>query len=155
MNKLLIALFICTLGSISGCSKAEETRAVVGYPIYKFLNFGGINQKALEKNKDTAKDILGESYESYLRQHALYVDHGFDRHIPLRIRMDSGDEVEIFIRDEDHDQLWMTSPHDLAKKKKSHRVTVKFVEVQVGDVIARRATSFQTSLIDKEPILEK
>ena len=146
----LVALLIC-----SSSAKPEKLLEVSGYPVYRFINLGEINAKALKKNEESAKALLGEHYEAYVKHHQLFVAHGFDLHFPLTIILESGKKIEVYIPAKDYDELWSVSPRDLAKQKKSHRVTIKYVRVEVGGDTANRAVKFNSELVDRDPILRK
>ena len=155
MKNFLTLVCAVAISSLFACAEVGAEKEVKGYPAYKFLNFSGINAKALKENETEAKEALGEAYESYVERHESFVAHGFDCHTPLQIRTESGEEVEVYIRDEDYKQLWTTSPHDLADQKKSHLVTIKYVQVEVEEESVNRAVSFQAVLVEKEPIIRK
>lgn len=156
MKPLLTALCVTACSALVACAGAGHERQVKGYPVYKFLNFGGINSKALKAHEAETKRNLGEGYELYVKQHDLFVSHGFDFHTPLMVRTESGNEVEVYIRDADNKLLWKTNPHDLAKQKKSHRVTITYVPVfKVGDEWANRAVTFSAEMVTREPIIRK
>ena len=156
MKPPLTALCVAACSAFVACAGAGHERRVEGYPVYKFLNFGGINSKALKAHEAETKKNLGEGYEPYVKQHGLFVSNGFDFHTPLMVRTDSGKEVEVYIRDADNNLLWKTSPLALAKQKKSHRVTITYVPVfKAGEEWVNRAVIFSAEMVAGEPIIRK
>lgn len=145
---------------LNGCSEQSHSRVVStekvsGYPVYKFLNFSGIDQHQLESNEEAAKELLGYAYDEYVEHHQRMVAAGFDLHKPLRILPDDADEVLVYIQNSDYDQLWAVSPHDLSAQGKSHLVSIEYEQIQVGDEVVNRASSIRAELVDREPILVK
>lgn len=152
-------LFACFCGIAligqAACANPSSEKEIKGYPVYKFLQLGEINEKALKVNETATRELLGKGYDDYVRVHELFVSRGFDLHTPLMVRVESGEEIEVYVRNEDNALLWKTSPHDLAKQKKSHLVTIKYVQIRVGGESVNRAVSFQAQLVDREPIIRK
>ncbi|MES2920106.1 MAG: hypothetical protein V4819_01070 [Verrucomicrobiota bacterium] len=155
MNAFLTVLCMTACIAFVACAGAGYEKQVNGYPVYKFLNFGGINSKALKVHEAETKKNLGEGYEHYVKQHDLFVSHGFDFHTPLMVRTVSGEEVEVYIRDADHRLLWKTNPHDLADQKKSHRVAITYLPVEIDDEWVNRAVTFSAEMVEREPIIRK
>ena len=155
MKNLCAGFCGIALIGLAACANLGSAKEIKGYPVYKFLNFGAINAKALKANEAATREFLGKGYDDYVRIHDLLVSRGFDLHTPLTIHTASGEEVEVYIREEDNDLLWKTNPHDLAKQKKSHLVTINYVQVKVGQEAVNRAVSFQAQLVDREPIIRK
>ena len=151
---LLVALTVSACGE-EGKSTSATTMKISGYPVYKFLNFFGIDKQALEASEKEAREVLGENYESYVKNHEAMVSAGFDQHESLRVIRQDGDEVEIYVRRADYQKLWKTSPHDLNEQGKSHLVTVEYEAIQVGDQVLNRATSFQAKLVEYRPTIRK
>jgi hypothetical protein len=136
----------------AGYSAAKEIK---GYPVYKFVTLGGIDSKAFKANEAETRKFLGENYDAFVKQHQLLVSRGFDLHTPLKIQIETGKEIDVFVRTKDYESLWKVSPHDLAKQKKSHLVTIKYIEVKVGGETLNRAVSFESELVEREPIIRK
>ena len=108
-------------GFLSSCqTPPATTKAVEGYPVYKFLNFGDINGRR-----------------------------------PLNVVQSNGDEVVIYIKKSDLDELWETNPHDLYKQGKSHYVKIGYAKMESDEGGYNWATSFQAELVDHTPILRK
>lgn len=128
---------------------------VSGYPVYKFLNFGGIDKQALEANEKVARESLGDTYAAYVKHHKMMVSAGFDRHESLRVIAEDGKEIEIYVQSADYEKLWKTSPHDLNAQGRSHLVKIEYEEIKVGDELVNRATSFQAELVDHKPTIRK
>lgn len=155
MKPLLIALCVIVCSAFVACAVADPKKQVEGYPVYKFLNFGGFNSKDFKAHEAEIKELLGKAYEPFAKQQDLFVSHGFDFHTPLMVHTESGREVEVYIREADHELLWKTNPHLLADQKKSHRVTITYVPVKVGDQWANRAVTFSAEMVEREPIIRK
>ena len=146
---------LCVLACSAFVSCAGHEKQIKGYPVYKFLNLGGVNSKAFKAHEVESKKIMGEAYEAIAKQQDLLVSHGFDFHTPLRVHNESGREVMVYIRDADNKLLWKTNPLDLAKQKKSHRVKITYVPVKVGDEWVNRAVTFSAQMVEREPIIIK
>ena len=155
MKKLLAAIFAIAMIPIASCANSGAVKEVKGYPVYKFINFGGIDAKALKTNEAAIKKLLGKNYDTYAERHQLLVSRGFDLYTPLNIHMETGKEIEVYVRNKDYESLWKISPLDLAKQKKSHLATIKYIQVAVGGETVNRAVSFDCELIEREPIIRK
>ncbi len=143
MKYLLAACCVIALISLAACANPGAVREVKGRPVYKFLNFGGIDVKSIKAN------------EAHSEQYKLFVSRGFDLHTPLKIQIESGKEIEVYVRNKDYKELWKTNPHDLARQKKSHLVTIKYIQVKMGGEAVNRAVSFESELVEREPIIRK
>ena len=97
----------------------------------------------------------GSDFDSWVEQQELYASRGFDLHTPLKIQIETGKEIDVFVRTKDYESLWKVSPHDLAKQKKSHLVTIKYIQDKVGGETVNRAVSFESELVEREPIIRK
>lgn len=155
MKSLLTTLCVTACGAFVACAVADRDKHVEGYPVYKFLNFSGINSKALKAHEAESREFLGDAYEIVAKQHDLFVACGFDFHTPLMVKTESGKEVEVYIRDADNELLWKTNPLDLADWKKSHRVSITYLPVRVGDEWVNRAVTFSAKMVEREPIIRK
>ncbi|MGZ0708957.1 hypothetical protein ACWPKO_11540 [Coraliomargarita sp. W4R53] len=148
---LLVGLLAITLVS---CGLEENS--ISGYPVYKFINLGGINQEEFERNEQIFEETLGDAFEIYSKMHGRMVSAGFDRHTPLQVVLENGhDEVEVYIRDEDYDSLWETNPRELEELGTSHHVQIVFKEIEVEGQSLRLVTSFKAERIAQMPIIRK
>jgi hypothetical protein len=155
MKHLLTAIFAIALIPLAACANSDAVKEVRGYPVYKFFSIGGIDANALKANEAEFRKLLGKNYDAYVKQHQLFVSRGFDLHTPLTIQLATGKEIEVFVRTKDYEGLWKVSPHDLAKQKKSHLVTIKYIQDKVGGEAVNRAVSFESELVEREPIIRK
>ena len=126
MKHHLAAIFAIVMIPIASCANSGAVKEVKGYPVYKFMNFGGIDAKALKTNESVMKQLLGKNYGTYLERHQLFVSRGFSLYTPLNIQMETGKEVEVYVRNKDYEDLWKISPLDLAKQKQSHLARIKY-----------------------------
>ena len=157
----VIAL-LATLFSLALLSCVEEDAVVQdrggtikGFPVYQFLNFGAINERQLLDNEKEAKEALGENFDDYISHHKSMVAAGFDLHMPLRIIVDDGHELEVFVRDKDYRTLWETSPHDLHDKGKRHFITLDYDEILVDGRFVKRGVVSTIELRDGIPEIRK
>lgn len=155
---ILTAVCALALGCLTGCAEVTPADEIKGYPVYKFINLDIIDvneAKTLKASPEVMMTLGADNCEALLKSAELYATHGLDRHTSLKIRVPSGEEVSVYVPNDEYMQLWKTNPHDLAKQGKSHRVTIKFVEVTVGERSVKRAVSFQAELVDAKPIIRK
>jgi hypothetical protein len=141
--------------SLVGCASSDVVLEVKGYPVYKFVDIGGIDTKALKANEKRLRELLGADYDVYAAQQQLFASRGFDLHHPLIIQPESGTEMLVYVQTKDYEELWKVNPHDLAKQKRSHYVSLKYIQVQVGDETVNRAVSFDSKLMERDPIIRK
>ena len=140
---------------IAACAKHSVEKEVKGYAVYKFINLGGIDVKAFKANEAETKKIPGVNFDAWLEQQELFASRGFDLHTPLIVQSETGEEIEVFVQTKDYKELWKVSPHELAKQKKSHFVSIKYVQDRVGNETVSRAISFDSKLIERDPIIRK
>jgi hypothetical protein len=149
MKYFLTVIYAIALIPLAACANPNAAKEVKGYPVYKFINLGGIEAKALKANEVETRKFLGENYDAYVKQHQLFVSRGFDLHTPLKIQTETGKEIEVYLQTKDYEGLWKVSPHDLAKQKKSHLVAIKYIEDNVGGETVNRAVSFEAKLVER------
>ena len=155
MKHFLTALVALLLVSLSACFSTNTEKEIKGYPVYRFFNIGGIDATARKANEAEFRKLLGENYDAYVKQEQLFVSQGFDQHTPLTIQTETGKEFEVYVSNKDYKGLWKVNPHDLAKQEKSHLVSIKYIQVNVGGETLNRAVSFQSVLIDRAPTIRK
>jgi hypothetical protein len=151
----LLALCVIACSAFVACTASSHEKRVDGYPVYRFVNLSGVDSKFFKDHAAELKEALGEAYEPVVKRNNLFISHGFDSHTSLTVRTESGKDVELYIREADHKLLWKTNPYDLAEQKKSHRVSITYVPVNVGDEWVNRAVTFSAEMVDREPILIK
>lgn len=150
-----LSTFILTACGQEGATAPEKIMTLTGYPVYKFINLSGIDQKALKANEKKAREALGENYDGYVKYHEAMVAAGFDQHEALRVMGRDAKEIEIYIPNADYKKMWEVNPRDLSKQGKSHLVTIEYEAIVVGEQIVNRATSFKAELVDHEPTIRK
>ena len=160
---LALLLILSAIVGALGCVKVREstsvdTTIVRGYPIYKFLNFGGINEKGFEGKKEMFRKVMesvGGNFDDYTETHARMVSAGFDLHIPLRLITDNGVVIKVYVPNGDYETLWKVNPHDLKAQGKSHCVEIEYMEILVGDQMVNRSINFKADLVDRVPVIMK
>jgi hypothetical protein len=155
MKHILAAIFAIALIPLAACATSGAVKEVKGYAVYKFINLGGIDVKAFKANEAETRKLPGVNFDAWVELQELYASRGFDLHTPLIIQRETGEEIEVYVQTKDYEQLWKVSPHDLAKQKKSHFVSIKYIQDKVGDETVSRAISFESKLIEREPIIRK
>ena len=155
MKHVLTAIFVIALMPLAACSNSGAEKEVKGYAVYKFINLGSIDVKAFKANEADIKIIPGVNYDGWVEQQELFASRGFDLHTPLIIQSEAGEEIVVYLQTKDYKELWKVSPHDLAKQKKSHFVSIKYIQDRVGDERVNRAISLESKLIQRDPIIRK
>ena len=113
-STIVVSLILFVLTS---CRDSEAPDSVVplkvtGYPLYKFLNFGGISEENLKSHDSELREALGEFYEGYIENQRAMAAAGFDRHQLLRVTPQLAEddaEIRVYIRAEDFRSLWELS----------------------------------------------
>jgi len=155
MKHLLTAIFSIALIPLAACANSGAVKEAKGYAVYKFINLGGIDVKAFKANEAELRKLLGVNFDNWVELQELYASRGFDLHTPMIIQSETGKEIEVYVQTKDYAELWKVNPHDLAKHKKSHFVSIKYIKEKVGDETVSRALSFESKLIEREPIIRK
>jgi hypothetical protein len=155
MKHILAAILTIALIPLAACAKSGAVKEIKGYSVYKFINLGGIDVKVFKANEAETRKLPGVNFDAWVELQELYASRGFDLHTPLIIQSEKGEEIEVYVQTKDYKELWKVSPHDLAKQKKSHLVTIKYIQDKVGDETVSRAISFESKLIEREPIIRK
>jgi len=155
MKHILTAILATALIPLAACAKHSVEKEVKGYAVYKFINLGGMDVKAFKANEAETKKIPGVNFDAWLEQQELFASRGFDLHTPLIVQSETGEEIKVYVQTKDYEGLWKVSPHDLAKQKKSHLVAIKYIQDKVGGETVNRAVSFESKLVERDPIIRK
>ena len=155
MKHILAAILAIALIPLAACAKSGAAKEVKGYAVYKFINLGGIDVKAFKSNEAETRKHPDVNFDAWVELQELYASRGFDLHTPLIIQSETGEEIEVYVQTKDYEGLWKVSPHDLAKQKKSHLVAIKYIQDKVGGETVNRAVSFESKLVERDPIIRK
>ena len=155
MKHILAAILAIALISLTACAKSGAVKEVKGYAVYKFINLGSVDVNAFKANEAETRKVPGVNFDGWLKNQELLASRGFDLHTPMKIQIETCKEIEVYVQTKDYRELWKVSPHDLAKQKKSHSVAIKYIQDKVGGETINRAVSFESKLVERDPIIRK
>jgi hypothetical protein len=153
MKHILTAIFAIALIPLAACSNSGAVKEVRGYPVFDLFETRGIDATAFKADEAEIRKQVGKNYNAYTKQHQLFVSRGYDLHTPLRIQLETGREMDVFVRTKDYESLWKRGSVDPQKPQKSYLVCIKYIEDTVGGVPVNRATAFASEVVERELII--
>jgi hypothetical protein len=144
-----------TLMMIASSAMAEH---IVGYPVYKFIDFGEISDRAWQQIKEydsggslSTNNHVGTAVTEYKRM----LNSGLKDHHGIRLIRVDGEEITVFIPQSTYEVLWKKSPHDLADEYKTHKLSIDTDVIRLDGKDYLRATNIVITMENRQPEIRK